>query len=259
MPLPLLSRLVRSAKRRSPRALQSFSLARDRRQAVYFLHIGKTAGTQIAADGSGIAQQINRTNRTWRVIPCPHGRKLRSLPAEAPYFFSIRRPETRFRSAFYSRKRKGRPRNDIDWSADERIAFERFEHANDLAEALFRDDEAGRQAFFAMKSISHTSANQVDWFDQSGYFLERRPPLWIIRQEAFDADLAVLLDRLGHDAPVEVAQDPLARHANDYRGIPPLSEAALGNLRTWYAQDYAFYRLCSDWIEANRRARPACA
>lgn len=219
----------------------------DRRGEVYFLHIGKTAGTQIA----GLTDQINATNPEWRVVPLAHGRRLRGLPEGAPYFFSIRRPESRFRSAFYSRKRKGQPRNLIEWTADERRAFERFEHATDLAEALFCDGAAGRQAFFAMKSISHTSANQVDWFDKSGYFLERRPPLWIVRQEAFDADLAQLLRRLGHTAPIEVARDPLKAHANDYAGIPPLSEAARANLRTWYAQDYEFYRLCCDWLEAN--------
>jgi hypothetical protein len=232
---------------RSNTALGVLKSAADRRTRVYFLHIGKTAGTQIA----GLTDQINATSREWRVIPCPHGRRLVSLPDGAPYFFSIRLPESRFRSAFYSRKRKGQPRNYIEWRPDERMAFERFEHASDLAEALFRDDEDGRHAFFAMKSISHTSMNQVDWFDRAGYFLERRPPVWIVRQEAFDADLARLLDRLGHTAPVEIAQDPLAAHANDYEGIPPLSPAALANLRTWYSQDYEFHRLCCAWLAAN--------
>jgi hypothetical protein len=252
-----LARTFRSVRRRLARTAEPFR--RDPRQRVFFLHIGKTAGTQISAEGSGIAHQINAKSPRWRVVPCPHGRKLRSLPEDAAWFCSIRRPETRFRSAFYSRKRKGRPRNHIEWTPDEAIAFERFEHASDLAEALFAGGETGRQAFFAMKSIAHTSANQVDWFDRSGYFLERHPPVWIIRQEAFDADLRVLLDRLGHEAPVEVARDPLKAHANDYEGVPPLTDKALEALRTWYAQDHEFYRLCSDWMETNRQAPPLIA
>ena len=61
---------------RSARRVSALKTLTDRRRELYFLHIGKTAGTQIA----GLSDQINAQNPTWRVIPCKHGRKLRALP-----------------------------------------------------------------------------------------------------------------------------------------------------------------------------------
>ncbi len=242
-----LKKSVRTIVRRAATPIATLRELGDRRTHVYFLHIGKTAGTQIIH----VIEQVNSGNAAYFLIAPGHGRKLLTLPDAAPYFFSIRRPESRFRSAFYSRKRKGLPRHPVEWTPDEERAFTRFEHANDLAEALFAEGDDGHQAFLAMKSISHVSMNQADWFDRSGYFLERRPPIWIVRQEAFDADLAVLLDRLGHEGGVEITRDPASAHINSYKGIPPLSEKARENLRAWYAQDYELYRQCEAWIEAN--------
>tara|TARA_R110001592_G_scaffold193000_1_gene440090 strand:+ start:457 stop:1221 length:765 start_codon:yes stop_codon:yes gene_type:complete len=214
---------------------------------IHFLHIGKCAGSQVAQ----IARQVNRASRDRKIIKHRHDVFLRNINKHADYFFSIRHPVSRFNSGFYSRKRKGAPRLDIPWTTDDRFAFETFEHANDLAESLFEKTERGHMAWAAMKSIRHTAQNQSDWFYCRGSFLYTRPPIWILRQEHFDTDLAEFFNRAKLDMGnknVKITSDPKAAHANDYTDIPPLSGKALEKLSLWYAQDIAFYDMCENWM-----------
>lgn len=217
------------------------------RTIVHFLHIGKNAGTQIAK----VAQQINAQYPKLRILKHEHDVTLRDLPSGAIYFFSIRNPIKRFVSGFYSRKRKGQPRLNKEWSPDEALAFAEFEHAVDLAEGLFESGAKGLKAFYAIKSMRHTAQSQVDWFCMQGHFLELTPPVWIIRQEKFDADLAEFQKRLGIEANVAITDDPAQAHKTDYSTVPPLTEKAIGNLARWYAQDFEFYRVCEAWIESR--------
>ncbi len=220
--------------------------------AIHFLHVGKTAGTQIAA----AIEQINAAMGSEFIVKHPHAVRLTQLGPKPRYFFSTRDPAARFRSGFYSRKRKGRPRNDVDWTPHEALAFARFEHANDLAEALFEEGPRGNDAVAAIRSISHTSRNLVDWFERRGQLFEVCPPLWIVRQEQFESDLAILLARIGFDDTSRLVHDEDAAHRNDYAGTPPLSEKAMANLQAWYVQDYAFLRLCEAWMAANGAGSP---
>lgn len=215
-----------------------------RRRIVYFLHISKAAGSQVKE----MMAQINRDVRHISLIGMGHKVGLLDLPEPADYFFSIRDPISRYRSAFYSRKRRGRPRNDIAWTAHEEMAFANFEHANDLAEALFAPGELGMKAVAAMKAIEHTAQDQIDWFALSGDIFNVRPPIWVLRQENFEADLQVFFDRLGIQSPPQPRRDPKGAHANDYSGIPDISETGRDNLRRWYAQDYAFYAAVETWM-----------
>lgn len=210
---------------------------------VHFLHLGKCAGTQVAAVSAAVAPAI---------LCHPHGVGLRDLPADQPWFFSIRDPITRFRSGFYSRKRKGQPRYLSEWQPAEAQAFAAFDHANDLAEALFAPGPDGRAAFAAIHAIAHTARRQCDWFIGCADFLDQRPPVWIVRQEQFDGDMRRLLDRIGlpqGDAPLPVAQDDCGAHRNDYADTPALSDLAVRNLARWYASDQQLYALCQDWID----------
>lgn len=215
-----------------------------------FLHIGKNAGTQITQLGQQLSQSGVHIEKV------SHDAKLRAIPDGTPYFFSIRDPISRFRSGFYSRKRKGQPRLYVEWSRYEAFAFAKFEHANDLAEALFRKDARGLDATKAISSIRHTGMHQIDWFEGVLNF-DLRPPVWIIRQERFEEDLATLLKRLSVDVKASdllISSDPRTAHKNDYTGAPELSELASANLKAWYARDFAFYDLCVDWM--NRNANP---
>ncbi|NRB36108.1 MAG: hypothetical protein HRU31_15480 [Rhodobacteraceae bacterium] len=215
--------------------------------SIHFLHVSKAAGSQI----NDIIKQINAGRDRQKLISHQHEVWLQHLPPDARYVFNMRDPASRFKSGFYGRKRKGRPRNNIEWSGDEHRAFLAFPHANDLAEALFAPGQTGREATAAIRSIRHTARNFVDWFRFEGYLFDENPPLWIIRQERFDDDLAIFLKKIGHHAPITLHQDAIGRHSNDYSDAPELSPLALENLRRWYAQDYAFLDLCNDWMARN--------
>lgn len=214
---------------------------------IAFLHIGKNAGTQIMH----LAQQIRAHGL--HIHQLSHATKLYEVPERLDYFFSIRNPVSRFKSGFYSRKRKGQPRIYVEWSRAEALAFGAFEHANDLAEGLFQPGERGLLAAQAISAIRHTSMQQVDWFERIG-FLSVRPPVWIIRQENFEPDFDAFLARMGLGltcSSLQPAKDPAAAHRNDYSRTPELSDLAQENLRRWYARDFVFYELCEQWMRSQ--------
>ena len=214
---------------------------------IAFVHIGKNAGTQIMH----LAQQLKPHGLL--VHKLSHSKRLYDVPMAMNYFFSIRDPITRFKSGFYSRKRKGQPRIYAEWTKPEAVAFGHFEHANQLAEALFQQDEAGYLATQAVQSILHTAMQQIEWFERIG-FLDLRPPVWIIRQENFAQDFETFLQKLGLPlkyADLSPAQDAATAHSNDYAQVPPLSDLAKENLRRWYARDFAFYDVCVQWMRKH--------
>ena len=225
------------------RSKQSFKLKNDE---IAFLHIGKNAGTQVM----NIAQKLE--NHGVYIRKFGHDIKLSQLPGDARYFFSVRKPESRFLSGFYSRKRRGQPTYYSEWSKHEALAFNLFDNANDVAENLFSEGSIGRQARMAIKSISHTGMQQIDWFQRCA-FIDQQPPLTIIRQENFTYDMQRLLKLLNVDIDLTtmIAKDSTSAHKNDYKGVPPLSEMALKNLREWYIQDYYFYEMCEDFIQGK--------
>lgn len=217
---------------------------------IAFLHIGKNAGTQITT----LARQIEESAGV-KIVNFGHETKLYMLPEGTRYFFSIRNPVSRYMSGFYSRKRKGQPRIYNEWTEHEYLAFSRFEHANDLAECLFRNDTQGHEAAQAIESISHTSRQQIDCFQRTGQFLTLSPPLWIIRQEYFDDDFSEFLNKSDINlsfSDLKVSEDAMASHKNDYAEAPELSDLAVTNLKRWYARDFVFYELCESWMNNNR-------
>ena len=220
-------------------------------RTIHFLHIGKNGGTAIGA----LAQRISAAGQGLRIHKHHHRVKLYDLPAGQDYIFAIRSPEARFRSGFYSRKREGRPRIHVPWSVDEAAAFAAFEHANDLAEALFEEGERGHRAIMALTSIGHCAVPQIAWFERCGFFLETRPPLAILRQSRLDDDCRALVALLGLDVEATLPRDPVRAHSNRYEGVPELSPRALANLRNWYSHDYAFVRMCEDHVAALERGQ----
>ena len=210
---------------------------------LFFLHIGKNAGTQIMRYFPFLKEKGINAKKV------PHDFKLKDIPSTVPYFFSIRNPIDRFVSGFYSRKRKGQPRLHVEWSDHERVAFEQFATANDLAEALYRADELGDDAVKAIMSITHSGMHQIDWFVRCGN-LDLRPPLWIVRQENFDSDMVILFRRLGLTLPNLGEYDSFKlAHRTDYRGIEPLSDLAKDNLSRWYDRDIVFCNFVDRWLE----------
>jgi hypothetical protein len=155
---------------------------------------------------------------------------LADLPPNSEYFFSIKQPDARFKSAFYSRKRKGQPRLYVEWSRHEREMFSIFEHANDLAEALFENSPKGYFAFCAMKTSIHFTA-QYDWFERNGFFLKLHPPVAILRQEYLSEDVTAMISKLELKKSISVTEDHMLSYQNNYEGIPNLSGKARKNLR----------------------------
>lgn len=213
------------------------------RRKINFLHIGKNAGNQIKI----IGKQINLLSNEYYFVNHPHHITLRHIPEGELYIFSIRSPITRFKSGFYSRKRMGRPKNHAPWSADEELAFGNFEHANDLAEALFQDGLQGTQAAAAMISIGHCCQPQHGWFKRVGHFLKIRPPFTILRQENFELDIQHWLTLMDLHEKISFEQDSVKAHRNDYTNTPSFSKKAILNLQRWYAADFEFYKMCEAW------------
>lgn len=214
---------------------------------IAFLHIGKTGGTQIM----NIFSKLNKFNL--KVIKHSHEVRLSDISIKNEYFFSIRKPEKRYMSGFYSRLRKGMPRIYVEWTEDEDYAFKSFSDANELAESIFLKNDKGKKARIAMTGIGHINSNQYDCF-QNFSFLDKRPPLFIIRQEYFQSDMKTLFDILNINLNVNdlIENDPKVSHSNDYANIKPLSDLAIKNLNNWYARDNLFYKLCEDWIDKKK-------
>ena len=191
---------------------------------IHYLHIGKTAGTTI----KDFIKKHNEIGEN-KIIAHPHEIVLARIPAEDTYFFSIRDPITRFKSAFYSRKRKGQPRILVEWTKNETVAFQTFEHANDLAEALYEETDLGLKAFNAMQSITHIKSFQYQWVHSFEY-LKRRPPFFILKQETLNEDMKALQVKLGLKDILPLDDDPVRSHKNSYEKVPALSEKAVSNL-----------------------------
>ena len=94
---------------------------KQNKQAVHFLHIGKTGG-------SAIKHAINKNcpDSEYEIHFYRHAVKLRDIPKGEKFVFILRDPVTRFVSGFYSRQRQGKPRYNIPWRPKEKTAFETF-------------------------------------------------------------------------------------------------------------------------------------
>lgn len=238
--------LARRVKHGLARRLGRGSGPRVDPETVYYIHIPKTAGTQIKL----VIDALTAAEVRPPLVGHTHHIGLSALPPEAPYFFSLRDPVSRFRSSFYHRKRKGQPLWFKEWSPGERRVFETFEHATDMAEALFTDTAEGRIAVEGMLSVKHVNMDQSKWLLHEGSFLELRPPVHILRLESLEDDLDVLLTALGIDERPAFVTDERA-NTQDYTAIPPMSDRAAENLRTWYARDVEVYKMCDAWATRN--------
>ena len=212
------------------------------------LHIPKTGGTALAhalaahAKQTGETQARLHTHRMTLAAACKEndGRKVA---------FLVRDPIDRFVSGFNSRLRKGQPRNTLDWTEGEALAFDSFPTPNALAESLYASDSWERSAArFAMQAISHL--HKLSFWLGSLALLERcrERIVYAGRTETLSADAAFLSARLGLSATLELPEDEVERHASPVWLSTALSARATENLRRWYLEDY----LILDWCERFR-------
>jgi len=213
----------------------------------HFLHVGKTGGTAVKhalqpfADRFGIALH-------------EHGTTLLEVPGGEHFFFFLRDPVTRFVSSFNSRKRCGRPRYEQPWTADERWAFGKFATPDELAKNLSSADPAvAEAAALAMRRIGWVRAGYDRWFIGRDWLLSRLRDLRFIgMQESLAADFETLKRLLRLPAECRLPDDPVAAHRTPAGLERDLSEAAVANLRRWYAADIAFYEFCRELRAAMR-------
>jgi hypothetical protein len=211
-------------------------MARARgKTVVHVLHIGKTGGTALehmlthTQPGSG-----------FHLVLHGHPVTLADVPAGDKVVLFVRDPIARFKSGFWSRFRKGRPRYNVPWNETEARAFGEFPTPNDLGAALSDDDSAKRQrAREAMTGIRHVSDHYGRWLKTREYLSSRAEDIMLIGwTETLDADSRRLVKLLGMPESASLPTDPTAAHRNPTELDQELSETAQVNLRTWYAEDY---------------------
>lgn len=209
------------------------------------LHNRKTAGTALK---HVIEQQKQRTP-AWNVQSFEHAMtfpRFVSTYPDAKAIFFVRDPISRFVSGFYSRLREGKPRYHYPWNAGERRAFKRFQHPNQLAEALSSFNLIKRYfARVAMRRIGHVRHRYVDFLGPLS-FLEKNTHriAFIGHQPDFDADLLRLRTLLQIDADIVAPTDETYAHRNPQGSDKYLSDIAIRNLKRWYDKDYAIYHWC---------------
>lgn len=210
-----------------------------------YLHIGKTGGTLIRELLGSLPAEHRREFRF-------HGHDV-TLPQaleakpDMPVFFSVRRPETLFVSAFNSRRREGRPTYERPHNRREKIAFSVFDTPNALAEALSAEDPHLRAcAEFSMLAINHVRKG-LRWYLRGTDTLEehRDRIAFVLLQERLEQDLRAFAERIG--VPLEAAAvEPTERlHqavAGDERELSP---AGLANVEKWYRPHQEIYDWCA--------------
>ena len=198
------------------------------RDPIHFLHIGKTGGTSIIQ----CFDELNsRKNIPYQFYCYRHQVTIKHLPQKQKYFLSVRNPITRFISGFYATKAKNK---GVQWSPEEKIAFDFFPEANDLAESLFCNNVYGARAYDAMLTIKHVAEFQCSWADPQRQ-LEENPPFSVLHQETLDKDFNHMLNKL-ELAPVLLS----TMNINVCKNAPVLSEKGTNNIANWYARDFNF-------------------
>ncbi len=213
-----------------------------------FLHIGKTGGTLIRQVLGSLPEE-HRSQFRLLGHDARLSHAIETRP-DMPVFFSVRRPETLFVSAFNSRLRQGKPQYDRSWGRRERIVFSVFKTPNDLAESLSATDSALKAcAELSMLSINHIRKG-LQWYLGNTEFLEkhREKIAFILLQEELEQDLRTFAARVG--VPLASAQiSPAERlHASGPEDETTLSDTGLANIHEWYRPHQEIY----DWCVARR-------
>lgn len=113
-----------------------------------FLHIPKTAGSAIST-AIGTAQLNDGVAR-----PEIFGHEVSLMDLSGHnVVFCVRDPVERVISGFYSRRRMGRPRNDVRHTKEEAKTFRRWTHFEDLARDVLRGEQRAIRAWASIKHL----------------------------------------------------------------------------------------------------------
>ena len=212
---------------------------------ICLLHIGKTGGSFLRS----ILKTVESLPANLHILK--HSDTLESTRRrfgdDRQLAFVVREPKSRFVSAFNSRMRQGRPTYSSQWSAAEAAAFQWFEDANSLAEALGADDDRMRSAaYFAMDNIQHLKLNYQHFLTSVAELKrEKRNIRCCVDLTELDAKLSDVLTAMG------VKGLPLDKHAKRHETPAApivLSEIAERNLREYWAHEFEIYEYCRETL-----------
>lgn len=232
---------------KSRRSLSKSPEMRPEKECVCFLHIGKTGGTFLKSIFA------RRPSTKYSVNFCQHRDTLVSTVEDygrdRMLAFCFRQPTKRFVSGFLSRLRQGRPTFDSPWTAAEAAAFCFFKTPNDLAEALYSDDDrlysASRHAF---QSILHLRLNYEHYLaspDALDTEFSRGRILFCCDTEAIDTNIGniqIALKMAGDDLDLGGGH----YHETKYTSSSELSDLAQANLKRFLRTDYEIYEKCQE-------------
>lgn len=217
---------------------------------IHFLHIGKTGGTaiKIVLGGKSGAYSIPLSTispkyaRDDNLYFHQHQTKLSDIPIGDKFFFCIRDVYSRFCSAFYSRKRKGRPLNNCKWNKIEEHVFTKYETPNDLVQGAIKQEVVACSAFHG---ISHISRKLSFWFESVEYLESRRNDiLYILDQKNLSYDYKNLISLLHVSEPTQLPIGDAAIHKNRHCDYT-LSESSLDFLKMFYKEDIDIIEYCN--------------
>ena len=214
------------------------------RELLHVLHIRKTAGTALRSTLKHHRRPPGRF-----LILHQHRTRLCDLPPGDRVILFLRDPVTRFVSGFLDRQREGRPRYNAPWGRDERRAFERFSSPEQLASALYSDDEPIRVAARdAMGAIRHLRYPYSYWLGAPDAFAASRASLFFIGfQERFEHDFERLCKLLSID-PRTPPADSFFAHRNPESSQTRLTTEGEAAVRRWFNEDYALLALARGYF-----------
>lgn len=213
-----------------------------KKQRIHFLHIGKTGGSAIRS------VLDNNTKSTHYIIKTHgHATSIKDIPNGEKIIFFLRDPISRFISGFYSRKRKGQPRYNIEWRPLEKEIFTTFETPNQLALSLSDSNSKHHVlAFESMDYIQHLR-HYDNWYGDFDYFNSRLEDIFFIGfQESLDEDFKQLKEKLLLDEKLDLPRDDVGAHRNPIGLDKHLDDEARKALVKHYKDDIEFYDICKN-------------
>jgi len=236
--------------RRRPRVASFIGRAR-RQRVVHVLHIRKTGGTALKDALASCPKP-----KGVRMVFHGHSVRLVDIPRRDEVVFFVRDTAPRFVSGFNGRLREGRPRYDVPLSPQERRSLTIFPTPQDLALGLYAEDATTREeADRAMREVRIVGTRLADWLGDAESLNARRDRILLIGwTKTLPADFERLKGLLGLSIECRLPTGDSAHRAPETQ-VRTLSDAAVANLRRWFADDEPLLAACRSLSDRQQTAR----
>lgn len=204
------------------------------------LHIRKTGGTALKDALANCPQPKGA-----RLVFHGHSVRLVDIPRRDEVVFFVRDPASRFVSGFNGRLREGRPRYNVPLSPQERRSLTIFPTPEDLALGLYAEDPTTREeAHRAMREVRIVGTRLADWLGDARSLSARGDRILLIGwTETLPSDFQRLKELLGLSPECRLPTGDSAHRAPETQART-LSDAAVANLRRWFADDEPLLSAC---------------